>query len=99
MQQLLAMLEREPNDPFLLYGIALEHKKSGDVKAAIEHLDRVIAIDPNYFYAYYQRGLAFEAAGDLDAAKRSYREGISAARKGGDEHAAGEIEAALAMIE
>ena len=93
------MLEREPNDTFLLYGIALEHRKAGDPAQAIDYLNRVLKIDPNYFYAYHQRGLAYEDAGDIEAAKRSYREGIDAARKGGDAHAAEEIQAALSMIE
>jgi Tfp pilus assembly protein PilF len=93
------MLAREPNDTFLLYGIALEHKKVGDFPAAIEHLNRVIQIDPNYFYAYHQRGLTYEQQGDLESAKKSYRDGIAAATKQGDAHAAEEIRAALMMIE
>ena len=99
MRQLQQMLQREPNDTFLLYGIALEYKKAGDNKQAIEYLDRVIQLDSGYCYAYHQRGLAYETESDLESAKRSYREGIEAARKKGDEHARQEIEAALMMIE
>ena len=93
------MLAREPNDTFLLYGIALEHKKAGEHAPALEYFDRVIQLDPGYCYAYHQKGLVFESIGDLDAAKASYRAGIEAARTKGDAHAQGEIEAALAMIE
>jgi len=92
------MLERDPNDTFLLYGIALEHKKLGEGKAAIDFLDRVIAADPGYCYAYHQKGLIHESAGDVEAAKASYRAGIEAATKKGDEHARGEIQAALEML-
>ena len=99
LAKLQQMLAREPNDTFLLYGIALEHKKLNDPKQAIEYLDRVIALDPGYCYAYHQKGLVYESSGDLDAARRSYRDGIEAARRKGDAHAQGEIEAALAMIE
>ena len=99
LRQLQQMLQREPNDTFLLYGIALEYKKAGDNKQAIEYLDRVIEIDSGYCYAYHQRGLAYESEGDIESAKRSYREGMEAARKKGDEHARQEIEAALMMIE
>ena len=93
------MLARDPNDAFLLYGIALEHKKLGDPAAAIEFLDRVIAIDPGYCYAYHQKGLVNESTGDVDAAKAAYRDGIAAAEKKGDAHAREEISAALSMIE
>ena len=99
MRQLQEMLRREPDDTFLLYGIALEYKKAGDNAKAIEYLDRVIRIDPGYCYAYHQRGLAYESEGDVESAKRSYREGMEAARKKGDEHARQEIETALVMIE
>ena len=34
MQQLQRMLEKSPTDPFLLYGIAMEHKKAGDAARA-----------------------------------------------------------------
>src|SRR5947209_19877445 len=95
MLQLRKLLDKEPNDPFLLYGIALEYRKAGDLPAAIEHLDRVIALDPGYCYAYHQKGLAYEQGGDVEAAKGAYRDGIEAARKKGDLHAAQEIEGAL----
>lgn len=93
------MLERDPGDTFLLYGIALEHKKLGDGARAVEFLDRVIAADPGYCYAYHQKGLVFESTGDVEAAKGAYRAGIEAATKKGDAHAREEISAALSMIE
>lgn len=85
------MLEREPTDTFLLYGIALEHRKLGDAKRAVEFLDRVIAADAGYCYAYHQKGLVFESLGEIESAKASYRAGIEAARSKGDEHARSEI--------
>jgi tetratricopeptide (TPR) repeat protein len=99
LEKLQKLLERDPNDAFLLYGIALEHKKLGDAAGAIEFLDRVIARDPGYCYAYHQKGLTLESTGDLDAAKAAYRAGIEAAKRTGDAHAQSEIEAALSMIE
>ena len=99
MQQLQRMLEREPDDTFLLYGLALEYKKLNEAPAAIEHLNRVIQLDPGYCYAYHQRGLIQESLGETESAKRSYREGIEAAIKKGDDHARGEIEGALSMLE
>ena len=99
MQKLQAMLERDPNDSFLLYAIALEHKKGGDYPEALQWFARVIAKDPGYAVAYHQAALTHEAAGDVDAAKKMYRAGIGAAEKKGDQHAAEEMRAALSMIE
>lgn len=99
LAQLEKMLAKEPNDTFLLYGIALEYKKAQDLLRAIEFLKRVIALDDGYCYAYHQMGLVHESLDDLDAARQAYRAGIEAARRKGDGHALGEIEAALSMIE
>jgi Tfp pilus assembly protein PilF len=99
MQKLQAMLDKSPQDTFLLYGLGMEHKKMGDSARAVEYFDRVIQIDPGYCYAYHQRGLVHESTGDLESARRSYREGIAAAQRKGDAHAAEEIAGALAMIE
>lgn len=98
LQQLQQMLQRLPNDTFLLYGIAMEYKKASDWKSAVEYFDRAIASDANYCYAYFQKGQVNELAGDIEAAKRAYQDGITAARRAGDAHALGEIEGALSMI-
>ena len=98
MSKLQAMLQKQPEDTFLLYGLAMEYKKAGDPARAVEHFDRVIALDPGYCYAYHQRGLAHEMGGDFEAAKQSYREGVAAAAKKGDAHAQGEIQAALDLL-
>ena len=92
------MLEKSPNDPFLLYGIALEHKKSGDTARALDFLDRTIVTDPSYCYAYYQQGQIREMAGDEAGARQAYEAGIAAATKKGDAHARGELEAALELL-
>lgn len=99
LQKLLTMLEREPNDTFLLYGVAMEHKKLNELGKALEHLNQVIQRDPGYCYAYHQCGLVHEAQGDLEAARQAYRDGIVAATNKGDAHAKEEISAALEMIE
>lgn len=99
LEKLLKLLERDPNDAFVLYGIAMEHKKAGRHEQAIEFFNRVIGVDAGYCYAYHQRGLVFEALNDMESAKRSYQEGVAAAKTKGDAHAAEEISAALAMIQ
>jgi Tfp pilus assembly protein PilF len=98
MRQLQEMLEREPGDTFLVYGLALEYKKANDPIHAIEYLDRVIGLDPGYCYAYHQKGLIYESMDNVPAARSAYLAGIEAARKKGDNHARQEIEAALDLL-
>jgi tetratricopeptide (TPR) repeat protein len=99
LAKLQAMLEKQPADPFLLYGIALEHKNSGNHPEALAYLTKTISADPAYCYAYFQQGQIHEAAGDPEAAKTAYRTGIAAATKKGDAHAKSELEGALSMLD
>jgi tetratricopeptide (TPR) repeat protein len=96
---LQAMLAKQPADPFLLYGIAMEHKKRNEPTQAIDYFDRCIAADPNYCYAYYQRAQVQEQSGDVEGAKVTYRRGIEAASKSGDAHAREELTAALSILD
>jgi Tfp pilus assembly protein PilF len=99
MQQLRRMLEKEPNDLFLLYAIALEHKKAGEFADAQRYLAEVLKRDALYCVAYQQSAQVHEMAGDVEAAKQAYRAGIEAAGKKGDTHAMEEMQGALAMLE
>jgi tetratricopeptide (TPR) repeat protein len=98
LAQLEKMLAQQPCDPFLLYALGMEHKKLGDLARAIEQFSRTIEVDPNYCYAYYQKGQTLELQGDTNAAKQSYQAGIDAARRTNDDHARSELETALQML-
>jgi tetratricopeptide (TPR) repeat protein len=98
LQQLLKMLEREPNDAFLLYGIAIEYKNLNESNTALEYLDRVLQVDPNHSYTYYQQGQVLEGMGETERARERYQAGIESANRAGDGKARGELEAALDML-
>jgi Tfp pilus assembly protein PilF len=99
MQTLQQMLEKDPNDTFLLYAIALEHKKIADYPQALNYLDRVLRTDPTYCVAYHQAGHVHELAGDPESARKAYRTGMEVAERKGDLHAKEEMHAALMLIE
>lgn len=92
------MLEKTPRDTFLLYAIALEHKKLKEFDQAIEYLDKVVEVDPAYCVAYQQAGQTHALAGRIDAARQAYVTGIAAARQAGDRHAADEMEGELTLL-
>lgn len=47
----------------------------GEYERAVEAFTYGLETDPNYFYAYWRRGLAHEAAGDIESAQKDYRKG------------------------
>lgn len=91
IEQLTKLLQAEPDDTFLLYALAQEHAKSGNLDDAIATYDRVIALDPGHAYAWFHRARAQEEAGNPDQAAESLRAGLRAAQATGDAKAAGEI--------
>ena len=87
MRQLRQMLERQPDDPFLLYGLAMEHKKADEPGQARRIFRPGPAQDPNYCYAYYQRRRSTSRWATSTLPRRTLREGIEAAERSGDDHA------------
>jgi tetratricopeptide (TPR) repeat protein len=91
LAQLHKLLAAEPNDPFLLYGLAQEHARLGNHTEALQWYDRCLVADPRYAYAYFHKARSQEALGDTPAAVETLRAGVQAARAAGDQHAQSEI--------
>jgi len=91
IEQLTKLLAAEPNDPFLLYGLAQEFAKVPDVAKACEYFDRCLAADPKYCYAYYHKARVLIAAKRFDEAKAVIASGKAVALAAGDSHARSEI--------
>jgi Flp pilus assembly protein TadD len=97
-EKLQAMLLQNPEDAFLAYGLAIEIQKEGDVDGAIDQFRRVISVHPDYQAAYFQLGQMLANLSRIDEARVVVEEGIEAARRTGDEHAAGEMEGFLLSL-
>jgi tetratricopeptide (TPR) repeat protein len=99
LAELRKHLDREPDDPFLRYGIAMEHKKAGAFDEALRWFDKTLEVDATYAYAHYQKGQVHEAKEDTASARKAYEEGVVAATKCNDQHAVGEMQVALDLLE
>lgn len=99
IEQLTALLEREPGDAFLMYGIAQEHLKAGRYDEAVAWFDRTLGVDPDYCYAYYHKAKALEGAGRVSEALETARGGAKHARACGDMKAASELGALVDELE
>ena len=98
-EQIEEMLADEPNDPFLRYGLAMEHASAGDEATAVRFFQELLQVAPDYVPAYVQAGQLCARLDREDDAKALYRTGIEVARKKGDHHAAGEMEGFLMGLE
>jgi tetratricopeptide (TPR) repeat protein len=87
-----------PNDAFALYGLAMECASQGDHDDAVAHYDKLLAQHPDYVSGYFQYGQLLARMARIEDARRTLVNGISAARRKGDDHAASEMETALAQL-
>lgn len=90
-EQLEQLLQSEPDDVFLNYGLAKALASEGDIDAALRQFDRVLVLDPDYVAAWFQKGQTLADSGQTEAAREALRRGIDVARRVGDRHAEGEM--------
>lgn len=98
MDQLEALLQDDPDDAFLRYGLAMEYASLGDDATAAQQLEDLIALkraSSPYVPAYLQCGQAYQRLGRDTDAIRILREGMEVAARVGDLHARGEMEGLL----
>lgn len=98
-QYLLQLLEGSPEDSFVLFALAKEYEGRGDDQKALEFYLRLKEAAPNYVGLYYHLGKLYEKMGEELKAIDAYKAGIDVSRTAGDQHAAGELAAALLNLE
>jgi len=87
-----------PGDAFARYGLAIECANQGDQQAAVENFEKLLADHPAYITGYFQFGQLLARMSLAERARATLTSGIEAARRAGDEHAASEMQAALAQL-
>ncbi|MGA8265397.1 MAG: hypothetical protein WB779_13220 [Ignavibacteriaceae bacterium] len=92
LESLLKLLEKEPNDSFLLYGIALEYMSANNFEEAEKYFKSLLKNDAKYVPAYMQYAQLKERQNEIAAAKGLYIEGTHIAKENGDKHATKEME-------
>jgi tetratricopeptide (TPR) repeat protein len=99
MELIAEMLEKNPDDTFLNYAAALEHKKDKKLTKAIKIFKKIIEQDPEYLATYYQLGKLLEETGKAAEALKVYKKGHLLAVKKNDIKAMGELSEALLILD
>ncbi len=98
IEALKTLVEQNPSDSFVRYGLAMEYSKSGDLEAAIREFRTLLEANPDYSAAYFHGGQALERLGRAEEARQTYLAGIEATTRKGDLHTRSEIQAALDLM-
>lgn len=96
---LLTMVRDKPNDPFLIFAIALEYKSGGNQAESRAYFERLVNEFPDYVATYYQYGKMEEENGSAERAVDLYRKGIEKAKASGDAKTARELQQAIDMVD
>jgi tetratricopeptide (TPR) repeat protein len=93
-----SFIAKSPTDPFPRYGLAMELKGNGQLDDAWAAFEELITQFPDYVPTYLMAGGTLAALARKDEAAEIYRKGIEVAQRRGDQHARGELEAALSEL-
>ncbi|MBC7450796.1 MAG: hypothetical protein H7259_04845 [Cytophagales bacterium] len=80
LEYLLQLHQEQPEDPFLLYGIALEYQKSESPETS-SVFDQLLTTFPSYLPTYYQAAAYFSEGGLHEKALTIYTIGIELAQQ------------------
>jgi tetratricopeptide (TPR) repeat protein len=94
VDQLLQMLADEPNEPFLLYALAMEYGNAEKYEESLQYYQRLVKEHRQYVGTYYHLAKLFEKLERNDDATNTYEQGMGIARQMGDQHSFKELEAA-----
>ena len=102
MSKRLAYLEKltrdGSTDPFAWYGLALEYRNLERWDEALQTFVTLRTHHPDYVPMFLMCGQMLERIERKDEAREWLEAGCAAARKKGDTHALGELEAALVAL-
>src|SRR3984893_18836512 len=77
------MLEADPANTSILFGLAKEYEKTGATEEMIETLNRYLAAADDQGNAYGMLARAYEKTGRRDEARTAYERGIEVATRHG----------------
>ena len=97
--QLQEFLADSPDDPELRYAVAIELLSLNATDGAMRSFHDLIAAQPEYVPTYLMLGQTLIRANREDEAKSVLQSGVAAARKAGNTHAEGEIQALLDSLD
>jgi predicted Zn-dependent protease len=92
------ILFQDPNNAFARYGLAMELANSGHTNQALAEFDKLLAANPDYAAGYFMAAQTLVKVERTDEAKAMLQNGIAAAQRKGDSHAASEMQGMLDEI-
>jgi len=91
IEQLLTFKEENPDDPFILYALAMEYKKNKVYQSAEKYYQILVDKHPQYGGTYYHYAQLLETIGEVTRANSIYEKGLSILKENKDSHLYNEL--------
>ncbi len=95
LDELEALLEEQPDDPFLIYALAREYENQLATMQALLLYEHLVTNHADYLATYYHYAKLLYTAGNRMEAKKLLEQGIRQGTDGKDPHAVSEMKALL----
>jgi tetratricopeptide (TPR) repeat protein len=89
------ILTADPANAFARYGLAMEHNTQGETDLALTEFATLIQHNPDYVPGYQMSAQTLAKLGRTDEAVARLKEGLAAAQRTNNAHAASEMQALL----
>lgn len=97
-EKIEAMLLDDPNDTFLRYSLAMEHRSEGNHTESLQKLGELSRDATPYVPAFFMAAQQLVDLDRISEARSLLRDGIEEARRQGNSHAAAEMSELLASL-
>ncbi len=99
LEELKALVEKNPTNPLCRYGLAMEYFNLGMYKEAVYEIKAYLTLKDDEGAAYRILANSLLQLGMKEEAKEAYRKGIESAMRYGHQDMVEEFEEALASID
>ena len=89
------ILEQDAKNAFARYGLAMEYAGRGETETALKEFAQLLRDHPDYTAGYFMAAQTLAKAGREAEAKQQLVAGMECARRMGNQHALGEMQAML----
>ena len=96
---LTEILKADPTNAFARYGLAMEHSTQGNTDLALTEFTALIHHQPDYVPAYQMSAQTLAKLGRNGEAIIRLKEGLAAAQRTSNAHAASEMQALLSDLQ
>lgn len=95
LERLEKLVEKNPQDSFAWYGLAMENKRQGRNQEAADVFEQLLGRDSGYTAAYFHYAVTLKELGEEEKTRQVLAKGVQVAAEKGEQRARDEMQEAL----